>query len=331
MANDFAEAELVWMESDSPDTLAPLSKPIIKPEFFYDLFFKRINVSPTTGIKYLKLSDDKNLFETNIIIIRDCYEHMEPHIQAQLSINGRGRIAVTGSPEIGKSVYGVLLVRSLVLEEGSVVYCEKDKVFLFSWEDGVKAKYGLRDFVKTKDKILYAAYWLNTGAIDVSTLSGDKRVTVIHDPKQGDRTVANLAERIHRIVFILSHGHDLMAHWSVKNLGPHLKLNLPVWTLSEVTKVESEVNQIDVNDVNETEGTDCGLGMEGVAEQAPPAPPATKRRNRRCRRCGHAYGKSSPFALFHHGTKCGSGYVPPHRVCTVPQTHIPPGFPSERF
>lgn len=237
-----ATARIVFGENNNaPDSLASISKELDRKDkqFFFDVFFSTV-MANDSGLKYLSLTSDENPFETDTIIVRSCYEHMQPHIHAQMSVARRGRIAVTGTPGIGKSIFGVLLARDFVIRRMSVVYWMNDSVYLFSWDEGVKAKYGLQEFVQEGEgrtqSSLHAALWVNTGSIDFSTLIGDERMTFVHDPKLNDRTVALTAYKIDRIVFILSYGHDLISYWTDKNVAPHLFLYLPLWTLDEATR-----------------------------------------------------------------------------------------------
>lgn len=249
-------AKFVYEKSHAPDPL-PLTvqEDLVDPLFFYDLFLSDTQHDTTTGVQYLQLSSFENVFETDRIIIRDCYTHMEPHILRQLdssSNGGRGRIAITGTPGIGKSVFGSLLARNFVRKESSsVVYWVNDYVYLFSWDVGVKNHYGLSQFARDGDKTLFAGSWQNkTEMIGFASLLADERMVVIHDPKADDFTVALSAYLIRKILFIVSYGHALMGHWASKNLGPHLYLYLPVWTLLESTNAAQLLSFIEHNKAN---------------------------------------------------------------------------------
>ena len=176
---------------------------------------------------------------------------MDPHIFRQLDIDGRERIAVTGTPGIGKSVYGALLARSFIRNESSVVYWRNDRVFLFSWDADVTKSYGLSRLATDGNKTLSAGLWEKTESIGFATLLSDKRVVVIHDPKAKYLSVALDAHTIQKIIFIVSYGHDLIGHWASKDLAPHLYLYLPVWTFPEATNAAQLLSFIEHNNVKE--------------------------------------------------------------------------------
>jgi hypothetical protein len=97
-------------------------------------------------VEYLKFESNRNMFNTDNIMLRQCYHHLTPHIQYEMS-HGKGRTAVKRTPGIGKTVYGALLARLFVLKGKSVRYWERDNIYFFSWDAKACEKFGLAKLV----------------------------------------------------------------------------------------------------------------------------------------------------------------------------------------
>ncbi|KAL3917259.1 MAG: hypothetical protein SGILL_004798, partial [Bacillariaceae sp.] len=259
----------------SEKELAANANPLLSPEdaFFKAALFgdyKQLQVDNTTSsscdIDYLALPDQKNSFLTDLLIIRPCYKHLLPLIHNELMGRDNGMIAgVTGTPGIGKSVFGIVLLRHFIHIGKTVLYWENDDVYLFTFDEKIKSAFQLFEFGAFQGqndggtrKICYAARWdvstKSYAAIFGSALLQHK--VVIHDPKQGDMRVAYNEKRIYHLVYILSHGHSLISYWGRKGGGPD-KYYLPVWSKAEIEKSlpllkrqDKNVSQISFDEVD---------------------------------------------------------------------------------
>ena len=173
--------------------------------------YKQWQVDGTTSCDYIALSDATNSFVTDTLIIRPCYKHLLPLIHNELMGRNRMIAGVTGTPGIGKSVFGIVLLRHFLHVGKTVLYWEKDDVYLFTFDEKIKNAFQLFEFAAFQldgtSKICYAARWdlseRGYAAIFGSALLQHK--VVIHNPKQGDMRVANNEKRIYHLVYILSH------------------------------------------------------------------------------------------------------------------------------
>lgn len=187
----------------------------------------------------IQLDNAKNMFDTDSLIIRPCYEHLLPQIHNKLLRKQyvNSQIAVTGTPGIGKSVFGVILVRYYVLRGETVVYFRDDQIFVFSFDREVISFFGLSEFDEVKGSMCYAGYWKTESSPRYAALVTSSHLdkVVIHDPKMGDDRVRQESDIINRLVYILSHGHTLISHWNDKGSTPD-KYYLPLWSKEEAER-----------------------------------------------------------------------------------------------
>ncbi|CAB9498611.1 unknown protein [Seminavis robusta] len=178
---------------------------------------------------YLELTEKSNgLLQVGRLVIRDCY----------VDVLKRGKCAfVAGTLGIGKSMFGLLLLRAIVLEgDKTVVYWDKDKATAFSFCETMKARYGLnQEFdvdLKAGTKTLYMVTW-ESNQESLENFLMDDDVLVIHDPSI-EYTKAGLKNGKTSTVFVLSYGHGLMDEWIRKSCGPPTKLYMPCFQKSEI-------------------------------------------------------------------------------------------------
>jgi hypothetical protein len=186
-------------------------------------------------MQYIELTSAANVFESKNLAIRPCYLHLLPQIHSDVDQDGLRRSSVTGTPGIGKSVFGAFLTRYFVrnVDSWSVVYWERDNVFLFSWDDHFKKKYGLKRFgTLPTGRTCYYGFWKSENK-PLSGLLREDKVVMIHDPKEGERRVVIEHDVVRRVVFILSYGHDLFEFWGTKGFGPQAIYYCPLWTRAE--------------------------------------------------------------------------------------------------
>ena len=207
--------------------------------FFQRLFKKNTAKHPATGQRILDLENNENRYEVDTIVVQDCYEHLLPHVQHSILLGETlkdRRISITGKPGIGKTVYGALLMRQFVREGAvpdfaySVVYWERDNIYLFTWKEELKEKFGLNNnIIELKNgRKLYGGFWeYGEQTSGFGDLLCHPDVIVIHDPKRGFNDVGLTTDKIKRIVFVLSDGHSLIDFWQVKGLGPGTEYFLP--------------------------------------------------------------------------------------------------------
>lgn len=181
---------------------------------------------------YLELTErSKGILQVGRLVIRDCYGHLMPIVMDVLK---RGKCAfVAGTPGIGKSMFGLLLLRAIVLEgDKTVVYWDNEKATAFSFCETMKARYGLNQELEAGTKTLYMATWeSNQNALEDFLVDDD--VWVIHDPAM-EYTKAGLKNGKTSTVFVLSYGHGLMDQWIRKSCGPPTKLYMPCFEKIEI-------------------------------------------------------------------------------------------------
>ena len=218
-----------------PSPLAQETNYFDDGEFFAAALFQPV-VDGTC--KYIPLGTDRNMFRTDSLIIRPCYDHLLPQIHNCMRAKKGYTTAVTGTPGIGKSVFGVLLVRHYVERKQTVLYWEKDNIYLFSFDLQAKRFFGLSDFYKMDDgATCFAGCWDTAEAAHwprVFTRLFD--IVYIHDPKAEDTRVHNRNSGKLRLIYILSHGHYLVSHWLTKGIGPDRHFYMPLWSKSEARR-----------------------------------------------------------------------------------------------
>jgi len=204
--------------------------------FFMKLFGKeKTYTAKRRSVNFIELSNTRNMFHTDKIVIRSCYQRLTPHIRESMNVPGiLRRVAVTGTPGIGKTVYGTLLTRFYVLQKKlTVVYWERGNVYAFSWDEGMKVRFGLTPLATHKNAVLYFGWWTDGADPSFNDLLRLENAIVIHDPRQGFEDVAHNVDGIHRIVFVLSYSHSLISLWKSKDLRPSRYFYMPLWTEQE--------------------------------------------------------------------------------------------------
>jgi hypothetical protein len=219
---------------------------VLDTEFFKGLF--QPVQTTAAGVKYIPLGSSNNILSSDTLIIRPAYEHLLPHIHNSLQIENKNtdwfRGAVTGTPGIGKTVFGLILLRHFLVDhQETVLYWLKDSVYLFSFNLEVRDYFGLRDadseMMPNAMSPLYCGRWTTKGTSHLSDLIDDETfdfdMIFIHDPDEGDRTLSNMRTYIPRLIFILSHGHSLISLWHAK--GNEMKFYyMPVWSKPEAER-----------------------------------------------------------------------------------------------
>lgn len=116
-------------------------------KIFYRGLFGPIKEHAVPGggtVKTINLGAKKNILEIDTLIIRPCYEHLLPYIHNYLLADPEGPLAVTGTPGIGKTVFGVFLLRYFVVEcKQTVLYWHGSTLYLFSFDEKVKTCFNL--------------------------------------------------------------------------------------------------------------------------------------------------------------------------------------------
>lgn len=190
-----------------------------------------------SSVDFLPLATDQNSFTTDKIIVRDCYRHLSPHIE-HLVASGKCKVAVTGTPGIGKTVYGALLARQYTRMGKSVLYWEGDNIFLFSMKPKMVERFGLRKLeVEEKNTgAHFYGYW-KYGSVALCPsfreLYCQKEVLVIHDPQENFVNFAKDAATVKTVIYILPYGHALIDAWKTKGGFPESTFYLPTWTEEE--------------------------------------------------------------------------------------------------
>lgn len=243
-----------------PSPLASETLVFSQKAFFAALLFAPPIVDDGS-CKYIPLGTRKNMFSTDSIIIRPCYDHLLPQIHNRILREEGYVTAVTGTPGIGKSVFGVLLVRHYVQQKKTVLYWEDDNIYMFSFDSEAKRFFGLNDFAELDGKVCCAGYWDTAKTRhwpDFFNAPSEFDIVVIHDPKMGDTRVALRETHIKRLIYILSHGHSLISFWATKGGGPFRYEFLPLWSkpetvrsLPQLKRQDSTASPLDVNEVDE--------------------------------------------------------------------------------
>ena len=164
-------------------------------EFFAAALFEPVVVvdddegGGSNKCKYIPLGTDRNnMFRTDCLIIRPCYDHLLPQIHNCMMRAEGYTTAVTGTPGIGKSVFGILLLRHYVQQrKQTVLYWERDNIYLFSFDPQAKRYFGLSDFYQMDGVTMcFAGYWDTAEARHFPRFFTQLfDIVFIHDPKAG--------------------------------------------------------------------------------------------------------------------------------------------------
>ena len=210
-----------------------------KKNFFTCLFGPIVERDGLDGrkVKCIAFQNDQNVIWTDTLIIRPCYEHLLPHIHNSLlaDVPG-GAYSVTGTPGIGKTVFGVFLLRHFVLDcRKTVLYWHRNKLYLFSFDEKVKNYFNLsHELAVIGSDTLYGGTWRETSTDwDLIVSQADELdIMFLHDPVEGDRRVSDNIDEIPRLLFVLSNDHELIRYWNRKGI-PMKYFYMPTWTEPE--------------------------------------------------------------------------------------------------
>ena len=138
------------------------------------LFFKTLfgavktirgNDNDDKSLRAITFEGTDGLFmDIQTLIIRPCYNHLLPHIHNALYCKDSKspyKLAVTGTPGVGKTLFGVYMVRHFVVsEKKTVLYWLGNRIFLFSFDEKVKDACHLHHELMTIDsRTLYCGKW----------------------------------------------------------------------------------------------------------------------------------------------------------------------------
>jgi len=99
------------------------------------------------------------LFRVRRVVRRACYDHILPIVKD--AIRNKKNCCVTGTPGIGKTLFGLLLLRDIVINDGgTVTYWNSEYAVLLTVDPDVIHRYGLSHTVQRTSNI-------NNGTLDV--------------------------------------------------------------------------------------------------------------------------------------------------------------------
>lgn len=180
----------------------------------------------------------KTRYGSSRIVYRSCYSQMEPTIE-EMTTHGQ-KASVSGAAGIGKTIFGLFLVRSFVKNGRSVVYWNEDQATLFTKDEALIAKYGLEDKCVLCGEEWHWGAWEHNDA-KLAMFLVHPGVSVIHDPKKDFIDGGNEVEATN-VVYIVPFGHALKGHWATQLKGaPDRDLPLPVFDLQDIVKNKSSL------------------------------------------------------------------------------------------
>lgn len=177
------------------------------------------------------------------IVRRVCYDHILPRIVANMDHDLRNNNAITGTPGIGKTLFGYFLLRNLIEDPTkTVVYWNDKYAILFSTTDDVIKFYSLP---KSQAYDINGVTWRvgcwHAAERNLGDLLTDERVYVIHDPAE-DFVYASTNNSNTRTSVILSSGHKTIGKWATKRTGaPDILLYMPFFTRKEIIDNKSNL------------------------------------------------------------------------------------------
>ena len=208
----------------------------------YDILTAREERPTTTGAQrdgenpYLEVSNETTAswIEAKRIVIRDCYGHLLPLVVDQLR-NGQ-RLIVGGTPGIGKTIFGLVLLRHVFLNPelsvNGVVYWDGRFATVISGSKDDVIKYGLNQEYDLHGRTIYMGSWVSN-FIRLTSLLLDPHLYAIHDPAM-DCTVGGMESLATSTVIILSYGHALVPLWNTKGRKPNTEFCLPFFQEEEI-------------------------------------------------------------------------------------------------
>lgn len=171
------------------------------------------------------------LFGTERVVRRECYDHLLPIIEGKLSENIN--VGVEGTPGIGKTVFGLFVLRSFVEKDRSVVYWDGKQATLFTKDEKFIELFGLAETCNLRGAEWHWGAWMPTKQELVEVLLFED-IYVIHDPAP-DFLLGGSEPLANNLVIILSFGHALLSYWATKGNGiPEFSATMPVFAYDEI-------------------------------------------------------------------------------------------------
>jgi hypothetical protein len=172
------------------------------------------------------------------IVRRECYDHILPIIKH--SMKRMENSCVTGTPGIGKTLFGLFLLRSLIQDESTVAYWNDSYAILFSMDAAKIEQYSLEQTYDINGKSWHVGCWMHDEPF-LNELLSSKHVSVVHDPQEGFVT-AGTDQYAKGTAIILSFGHKLISKWASKRTGfPPVFLSMPFFDYEEIVENKSNL------------------------------------------------------------------------------------------
>ena len=172
--------------------------------------------------------------ESKRLVRRDCYDHIWPLIFDKMKTDKR--VALKGTPGIGKSVFGFFALRELILNNRdchTVVYWDKQNVTMFSTDTHYTEKFGLNMRADIGGVHWSIGMWEPNERALLSEVLMPEDIYVIHDPAEGFLD-GGLRRTANRLLVIVSFGHALLGKWYTKGGHPRFSLTMPFFSEDEI-------------------------------------------------------------------------------------------------
>ena len=146
------------------------------------------------------------LLRVRRVVRRACYDHILPIVKD--AMRNKKNCCVTGTPGIGKTLFGLFLLRDIVInDDGTVAYWNSEYAVLFTVDTDVIHRYGLSHTENIKQKQWYIGCWPADEKF-LTELLAHNGIDVVHDPKEnfiegGNKGYTKCA------AFILPFGHTI--------------------------------------------------------------------------------------------------------------------------
>lgn len=192
------------------------------------------NPSTECARPFIELEDETKaiLAGPKRIIRRVCYDHMMPIVKHAM-MEGKN-CGVTGTPGIGKTLFGLLLLKDLIVNENfPVVYWDREYAIFFTVDPNHILRLDLKDTCSIAGKEWKIGCWRHDERSVLNFLIL-KDVYVLHDPAE-NFTKGGTVGGTNRTAIILSFGHALNSSWSTKRTGyPDVNLSMPFFGQDEI-------------------------------------------------------------------------------------------------
>ena len=221
--------------------LDAMNLPAPQALFFQTLFGDVKTINDNKAISFE--GRDSRFMDITTLIVRPCYDHLLPQVHNALyrkDSTSPYKFAVTGTPGIGKTLFGVYMVRHFVVsEKKTVLYWIGNRIFLFSFDEKVIDACNLTHELTTiEGRTLYCGEWNtvnNQDWVKLIEMAAQLDIWFIHDPNEGDTRVSEERASIPNLVFVLSYGHSLISQWNSKGFKIEY-FYVPLWTQQEALK-----------------------------------------------------------------------------------------------